>query len=50
MLECAAETRVPAGAALAVDREKFAALITERIERNANIELIREEVKDDSRG
>src|SRR6185503_16583963 len=32
VLSVAAQTRVPAGAALAVDREKFAALITERIE------------------
>jgi methylenetetrahydrofolate--tRNA-(uracil-5-)-methyltransferase len=45
VMECAAETRVPAGAALAVDREKFAELITQRIEANANIELVREEVK-----
>ena len=45
VMECAAETRVPAGAALAVDREKFAELITKHIEANANIELVREEVK-----
>ncbi len=32
VMECAAATRVPAGAALAVDREKFAELITKRIE------------------
>src|SRR4029453_8388237 len=31
VMEVAAETRVPAGAALAVDRHKFASLITERI-------------------
>jgi len=41
-----AQGRVRAGAALAVDREKFAELITERIEHNPNIELVREEVKD----
>jgi methylenetetrahydrofolate--tRNA-(uracil-5-)-methyltransferase len=46
VMECATATRVPAGAALAVDREKFAELITERIENNPNIELVREEVKD----
>src|SRR6476659_2701211 len=34
VMECATATRVPAGAALAVDREKFAELITERIESN----------------
>ena len=44
VLEAAAETRVPAGAALAVDREKFAQLITERIESEPRIRLIREEV------
>ena len=33
VMAAAAETRVPAGAALAVDREKFAELITRRIER-----------------
>jgi methylenetetrahydrofolate--tRNA-(uracil-5-)-methyltransferase len=43
-MEVAAETRVPAGAALAVDRHKFAALITERIEAHPNIEVVREEV------
>ena len=44
VMEAAAATRVPAGAALAVDRHKFAELITERIESNPNIELVREEV------
>src|SRR5215207_5345746 len=44
VMSAAAETRVPAGAALAVDREKFAQLITERIEANLRIRLIREEV------
>ena len=44
VMEVAAATRVPAGAALAVDRHKFAELITERIENNSKIELVREEV------
>src|SRR5688572_6477229 len=44
VMEAAAETRVPAGAALAVDREKFAELITTRIESEPRIRLIREEV------
>ena len=44
VMEVAARTRVPAGAALAVDRHKFAELITQRIESNRNIELVREEV------
>src|SRR5688572_30857322 len=44
VMEAAAATRVPAGAALAVDRHKFAQLITERIESDPKIELVREEV------
>lgn len=35
---------VPAGQALAVDREKFSKAVTEIIESNPNIELIREEI------
>src|SRR5919112_6538967 len=38
VLEVAAETRVPAGAALAVDRQKFSEFITTRIEAHPNIE------------
>ncbi|HEY0386164.1 MAG TPA: methylenetetrahydrofolate--tRNA-(uracil(54)-C(5))-methyltransferase (FADH(2)-oxidizing) TrmFO, partial [Pyrinomonadaceae bacterium] len=37
-------TRVPAGAALAVDRHEFAQTITERIEAHPLIEIVREEV------
>ncbi len=44
VMEAAAATRVPAGAALAVDRQLFAEYITERIEGESNIELVREEV------
>src|SRR5688572_1212819 len=44
VMECAEATKVPAGAALSVDRIKFAELITERIENNPNIEIVREEV------
>lgn len=44
LLDSAEKTAVPAGGALAVDREKFAEIITERIENHPNIELIREEV------
>lgn len=43
ILACAEETAVPAGSSLAVDRERFAALVTERITSHPNIELIREE-------
>jgi methylenetetrahydrofolate--tRNA-(uracil-5-)-methyltransferase len=43
VMEVANETRVPAGAALAVDRHKFAELITARVESNPLITLVREE-------
>ncbi len=43
VMEAATATRVPAGAALAVDRAKFSEFITEKIERHPNIDLIREE-------
>lgn len=45
LLDCAEETSLPAGAALAVDREKFAQLVTKKIEDHPKITLIREEVK-----
>src|SRR5205809_1554254 len=44
VLEAAAATRVPAGAALAVDRSKFAEYVTDRIAEHSLIELVREEV------
>src|SRR5918997_763698 len=44
VLEAAAETRVPAGAALAVDRHRFAALITGRVEAHPQITVVREEL------
>src|SRR5215813_1630544 len=46
VMEAAAATRVPAGAALAVDRHSFAELITKRIEAEPLIRIIRKEVKD----
>lgn len=46
VMEAAAATRVPAGAALSVDRGKFAEYITEKIERHPKIELIREEIRE----
>src|SRR5689334_7266462 len=45
MLSVAHQTSVPAGAALAVDREKFSAEVTRRIEAHANIEVCREEMQ-----
>lgn len=44
LLECAVETALPAGGALAVDREAFARRITERIESHPNITVIRQEM------
>ena len=45
IMKCADETKVPAGGALAVDREEFSKLVTEYIKNNPNIEVINEEVK-----
>ena len=44
ILACADETRVEAGGALAVDREGFAALVTERIRSHPNITVEAREV------
>ncbi|MCX7609897.1 MAG: methylenetetrahydrofolate--tRNA-(uracil(54)-C(5))-methyltransferase (FADH(2)-oxidizing) TrmFO, partial [Anaerolineales bacterium] len=44
LLECAEATRLPAGSALAVDREQFARLVTERLSQHPRIEIIRQEV------
>ena len=44
LIKTADEVSVPAGQALAVDREKFAEEITKKIENLDNIEIIREEV------
>lgn len=46
LLECAEEASLPAGGALAVDRELFARLVTERVQNHANIEIIREEARE----
>ena len=45
LLEAATTAALPAGGALAVDRELFARLVTERIQAHHNINLVREEVK-----
>src|SRR5271165_7661639 len=44
LMEIAAQTAVPAGHALAVDREKFSEAVTETIEREPLIQAVREEV------
>ncbi len=43
IMTCAAEATVPAGAAMAVDREIFARAVTGRIEAHPLIEVVREE-------
>lgn len=44
MIECATQATVPAGGALAVDRDAFAQRVTHKIESHSNIQVIREEV------
>ena len=44
IIDCADKTRVPAGNALAVDREAFSSLITDRIKANENITFISKEI------
>ncbi|MBM3766282.1 MAG: methylenetetrahydrofolate--tRNA-(uracil(54)-C(5))-methyltransferase (FADH(2)-oxidizing) TrmFO [Acidobacteria bacterium] len=44
LLHAAAETRVPAGHALTVDREVFSKLVSEKIAGHPRIEVVREEV------
>ena len=46
IMESAERTKVPAGKALAVDREKFAKFITKKIEGNEHINIIRDEVRE----
>src|SRR6188474_1819456 len=46
LLECAERASLPAGGALAVDRELFARLVTKRIQNHPNIAILREEVKE----
>jgi methylenetetrahydrofolate--tRNA-(uracil-5-)-methyltransferase len=44
LVRCAEATAVPAGSALAVDRQAFAALVTERVAAHPNIRLVRQEI------
>ncbi|MGX7087173.1 FADH(2)-oxidizing methylenetetrahydrofolate--tRNA-(uracil(54)-C(5))-methyltransferase TrmFO [Gemelliphila palaticanis] len=44
VISCADATQVPAGGALAVDRDKFSELITEKIKTHENINIIEEEL------
>ena len=44
MMEAADSARIPAGGALAVDRQKFSSYITQKIQSNANISIVCQEV------
>ena len=44
LMKCADQCRVPAGGALAVDRDIFAKLVTEGIENHPNITVVHEEI------
>jgi methylenetetrahydrofolate--tRNA-(uracil-5-)-methyltransferase len=46
VMEAAEAARVPAGGALAVDREVFSGLITERLQAHPLLEVVREEVRE----
>ncbi len=46
VIEAADKTKVPAGNALAVDREKFSQYITEKLKEETNINLIQDEVEE----
>ena len=46
LMKCADKCQVPAGGALAVDRDIFAKLVTEDIKNNPNIEVISEEISE----
>lgn len=45
LLACAEESAVPAGGALAVDREVFAELVTQALETHPRVTVIREEIQ-----
>ncbi|WP_031483614.1 methylenetetrahydrofolate--tRNA-(uracil(54)-C(5))-methyltransferase (FADH(2)-oxidizing) TrmFO [Maridesulfovibrio frigidus] len=45
VMKCAMESRVPAGSAVAVDRAIFSNLVTEALEAEENITIIRREIK-----
>ena len=44
LMECADQCRVPAGGALAVDRDRFSQMVTEKIKSNPLIKVVSEEV------
>jgi methylenetetrahydrofolate--tRNA-(uracil-5-)-methyltransferase len=46
VIRCAEATRVPAGSALAVDREQFSLVLTRAVENLASVRIVREEVSE----
>ncbi len=46
IMQCADATKVPAGGALAVDRERFAAMVTDKLKKHPLIRFVYEEVTD----
>jgi methylenetetrahydrofolate--tRNA-(uracil-5-)-methyltransferase len=44
IMQCADENKVPAGSALAVDRDGFSQAVTEKLMAHPNIEIIRQEI------
>lgn len=50
IIKCADATQVPAGGALAVDRDKFSEMITETIKNHPNINVIEEELTEIPKG
>lgn len=50
IMKCADATQVPAGGALAVDRDKFSEMITNTIKNHPNINVIEEELSEIPKG
>lgn len=46
VVSCADKCKVPAGGALAVDRDKFSSMVTEQIKNHKNIKFISEEISE----
>ena len=46
VIRCAEATRVPAGSALAVDREQFSCALTRSVEELATVRIVRQEVRE----
>lgn len=46
IMECADKNALPAGGALAVDREKFSQMVTDKIKNHPDIEVVNEEIVD----